>query len=516
MQTRHLLALVLLSALCSACGEHEAGIARAAERPASLCEHPTLGPLTPGTRLLLPLTSRSEVVPLAPMAGTTLALELPGAQGGQLRLTTLRHGDSEQVLETESGLVIVGPPTLAHRVDGAEPTRLARQDSHAAVGAMTLHAPAGDWGALVLIPTHAGTLRTGRRELAVGRGTRAAAVVLAPAPVTALEATVPVDHAFYTERVRPARLPRLGSWRAARFERGALRVDLSDEPALEDGETLTLVLEVVEPPRVGAVAREAAAPGPAGRRPWLTDVTRAAGIEVVHLEGPDLQLDIRPTMGPGAAWGDFNGDGHPDLFLVQGAGRPEQEPLPHRLYLGDGAGGFRDATEGAGLGAGDAGMGALALDVEGDGDLDLYLANRGRDRLLLGRGDGTFEEASALLPDLELWSASACAADYDGDGDLDLYVTSYLEYDPSLMPPEDAARWRCCRTSSPDSATSCCATTWRAASWPSRRSPWSSGSTTRRPAWSARPRRTPRGWACRRCGGTSTAMATRTSTSPTT
>jgi hypothetical protein len=440
MQTRHALVLVLLSALSSACGERESGVARAAERPASLCEHPVWGPLTPGTRLLLPLTSRSEVVPLAPMEGTTLTLELPGAQGGQLRLTTLRHRDDEQVLETESGLVVAGPPTLAHRVEGAEPTRLARQDSHAAAGTMTLHAPAGDWEALVVLPTHAGMLRTGQRELSVGRGARAAAVVLAPAPSTVLEASVPVDHAFYTDRVRPARLPRLGSWLQTRFERGALRVDLAGEPPLEEGETLTLVLEVVEPPRMGAVPRESAAPAPAARRAWLTDVTRTAGIEVVHLEGPDLQLDIRPTMGPGAAWGDFNGDGHPDLFLVQGAGRPEQEPLPHRLYLGDGTGSFRDATEGAGLGSGDAGMGALAFDAEGDGDLDLYLANRGRDRLLLGRGDGTFEEASALLPDLELWSAAACAADYDGDGDLDLYVTSYLEYDPSLMPPENAAR----------------------------------------------------------------------------
>mgnify|MGYP002830125207 CR=1 FL=1 len=104
--------------------------------------------------------------------------------------------------------------------------------------------------------------------------------------------------------------------------------------------------------------------GVKGRRPWLRDVAREVGIELVHLEGPDLQVDIRPTMGPGAAWGDFDENGHPDLVLVQGAGRPEQDPLPHRLFLSDGEGGFRDASEGSGLGAGDAGMGALAFDAD--------------------------------------------------------------------------------------------------------------------------------------------------------
>jgi len=436
MQLRPVLAGTLAGLLLASCAPEPAEVL-AAEGARIAPVHPELGPLTPGTRLVLPLTSRSEVVPLAPIEGMALELQLAGAQGGLLRFMTVRHADDEQVLETPDGLVITGPPTLAAAVTGGEATLLARQDGHAAAGALDLQAPPGRWNALVLVAGAPGAVTASDQRSVLGRGARAAAVLLSPGATTRVEAAAPLDHAYYVERLRPVRLPRLGSWTSARFERGALSLDLSDQSILEEGESLTIVADVVEPPRVAGRAIEA---GATGRRPWLRNVAREVGIELVHLEGPDLQVDIRPTMGPGAAWGDFDGNGHPDLVLVQGAGRPEQDPLPHRLFLSDGEGGFRDASQGSGLGAGDAGMGALAFDADGDGHLDLYLANQGRDRLLLGRGDGTFSEASDLLPDLELWSAAACAADYDGDGDLDVYVTSYLEYDPSLMPPEDAER----------------------------------------------------------------------------
>ena len=170
----------------------------------------------------------------------------------------------------------------------------------------------------------------------------------------------------------------------------------------------------------------------------LVEVTRSAGLaSYTHAEGPREQLDIRPTMGPGAAWGDVNEDGALDLVLLQGAGREGCEALRDRLFLGNGDGTFEDGTLRAGLGRGDAGMGALLVDLNGDGHLDLYCANYGPDRLFLGAGDGTFSEAEGVLPALSLWSASVIAGDPDGDGDLDLYVTSYLDYDLEKMPPAD-------------------------------------------------------------------------------
>ncbi|MEM6672705.1 MAG: FG-GAP-like repeat-containing protein [Planctomycetota bacterium] len=176
----------------------------------------------------------------------------------------------------------------------------------------------------------------------------------------------------------------------------------------------------------------------------LREVTIEAGLgSYVHFEGPAEQLDIRPTMGPGAAWGDVDGDADLDLVLLQGGGREGCEPLADRLFLNDGDGTFTDATASAGLGRGDAGMGALLIDLDGDADLDLYCANYGLDRLFLNDGDGTFTEATDLLPGHELWSASVAAADPDGDGDLDLYVTSYLDYDPEKMPPaEELGRYQ--------------------------------------------------------------------------
>ncbi|MEM1447976.1 MAG: CRTAC1 family protein [Planctomycetota bacterium] len=176
----------------------------------------------------------------------------------------------------------------------------------------------------------------------------------------------------------------------------------------------------------------------------LVEATLGAGLGgYVHFEGDREQLDIRPTMGPGAAWGDVNGDGALDLVLLQGGGRAGCDPLADRLYLNDGDGTFTDATAESGLGSGDAGMGALLVDVDGDADLDLYCANYGLDRLFLNDGDGTFTDATGLLPGHDLWSASVTAADPDGDGDLDLYVTSYLDYDPAKMPPaEELGRYQ--------------------------------------------------------------------------
>jgi hypothetical protein len=227
---------------------------------------------------------------------------------------------------------------------------------------------------------------------------------------------------------------------------------------LEEGETLGFVLRpgvrgrAADPASVETARSRDHAPRALVRRPTvdltrftaadspesLVEVTRSAGLAAyTHAEGPREQLDIRPTMGPGAAWGDVNEDGALDLVLLQGAGRAGCQPLSDRLFLGRGDGTFEDGTARAGLGRGDAGMGALLVDLNGDGHLDLYCANYGRDRLFLGAGDGTFAEAEGVLPALSLWSASVIAGDPDGDGDLDLYVTSYLDYDLEKMPPAD-------------------------------------------------------------------------------
>ncbi|MBL8858764.1 MAG: CRTAC1 family protein [Planctomycetes bacterium] len=174
------------------------------------------------------------------------------------------------------------------------------------------------------------------------------------------------------------------------------------------------------------------------------DVTQAVGVDMVHMEGPDLQLDIRPTMGPGAAWGDIDGDGWVDLFLVQGAGRPGSNVPTSRMYKNRGDGTFEDVTKACGLALRGAGMAALFFDADGDGDLDLFVANYGRNRLMSNDGRGRFSDISESVGlQSDRWHAGVCAADWDRDGDLDLYVTSYLHYDETQMPTiEELGRYR--------------------------------------------------------------------------
>ena len=136
-------------------------------------------------------------------------------------------------------------------------------------------------------------------------------------------------------------------------------------------------------------------------------------------------------LGGGAAVVDTDHDGDLDLYLVQGGSSGD------RLYRNDTEPGepfrFTDVTEDAGLPAlpqvpGYQGMGVAVGDVDGDGDPDLYVTAHGPDRLLVNRGDGTFQdrtEASGL--DLPTWSTAATFFDADGDGDLDLFVAGYVK-----------------------------------------------------------------------------------------
>ena len=89
--------------------------------------------------------------------------------------------------------------------------------------------------------------------------------------------------------------------------------------------------------------------------------------------------------------------------------------------------GYRDRAAAV---AGDSGygMGAAAGDFDGDGHTDLYLTNWGANVLLRNNGDGTFDDVTARtgVGD-ESWSTAAVWIDIDADADLDLYVTNYLD-----------------------------------------------------------------------------------------
>jgi hypothetical protein len=177
----------------------------------------------------------------------------------------------------------------------------------------------------------------------------------------------------------------------------------------------------------------------------FTDVTSEAGISFIHFDGT-RSTQLPEDMGSGAAFGDYDDDGRPDLFLVNVSGpltRSKEErrlsPATNRLYHNEGGGRFRDATEASGLGAAMIGMGAAWGDWNDDGLLDLVVSGFGELRLYRNEGGGRFEdatEASGLTPFQGFWSGVSWA-DYDSDGDLDLYVCGYVQY---RYRSEDAAR----------------------------------------------------------------------------
>ena len=92
---------------------------------------------------------------------------------------------------------------------------------------------------------------------------------------------------------------------------------------------------------------------------------------------------------------------------------------------------FRDVTDAAGVGDDGYGMGVAVGDYDNDGHIDLYVTCVGSNVLYRNNGDGTFTNVTASAgADDQRWSTSASFLDYDRDGDLDLFVANYVDFAP--------------------------------------------------------------------------------------
>ncbi len=184
----------------------------------------------------------------------------------------------------------------------------------------------------------------------------------------------------------------------------------------------------------------------------FTDATQAAGI-------------AETCWGLAGAWGDYDGDGDPDVYVGNEFGT-------NALYRNNGDGTFTDVAAPAGVLDRGAAMGVAWGDVDNDGDLDLFVANmyansrwalvhpefpppvpwyfgwvpradvdaitdevtRGNS-LLRNNGDGTFSDVSdaAGVRDGQ-WGWGAEFVDYDNDGWLDVFATNGFVTGPN---PDD-------------------------------------------------------------------------------
>jgi len=162
------------------------------------------------------------------------------------------------------------------------------------------------------------------------------------------------------------------------------------------------------------------------------DITQKAGIHFVHNNAAFGKKYLPETMGPGAAFIDYDNDGWPDIFIVNGMdwpGHASKHSTP-KLYHNNHDGTFTDVTHKAGLDVEMFGMGVAVGDYDNDGYDDLFVTALGQSRLFHNNGNGTFTDVTqkaGLLGPKE-FSTSAAWVDYDRDGKLDLVVANYVQW----------------------------------------------------------------------------------------
>ncbi len=162
----------------------------------------------------------------------------------------------------------------------------------------------------------------------------------------------------------------------------------------------------------------------------FTDVTQAAGIKFTHNAGRTGKKWLPETMGSGCAFFDADGDGWPDILLING-----KDLIPHgrkthaALYRNNHNGTFTDITAGSGLDIDIYGIGVAIADYDNDGRDDVYITALGGDHLFHNEGNGKFRDVtkgSGL--NNAAFASSAAWFDYDRDGKADLVVANYVQW----------------------------------------------------------------------------------------
>jgi enediyne biosynthesis protein E4 len=166
------------------------------------------------------------------------------------------------------------------------------------------------------------------------------------------------------------------------------------------------------------------------------NAAESAGVHFVLDNHPTPQKHLIESMAGGVAAFDYNGDGLTDIFFTNGASLPSlQKDSPkyfNRLFRNAGGMRFTDVTEEAGVAGVGYSMGAAAGDYDNDGHVDLFVAGVFQNTLYHNQGDGHFEDVTQKAGiKSDKWSVAAGWFDYNNDGLLDLFVVNYASWSPS-------------------------------------------------------------------------------------
>ena len=194
----------------------------------------------------------------------------------------------------------------------------------------------------------------------------------------------------------------------------------------------------------GAAAVIPKFPAPA---PWsdlhisFVDVAKQAGLNAKTIFGGENKNKyLLETTGCGVAFYDYDNDGWPDIFLVNGSrleGFPKGEEPHCHLFKNNRDGTFTDVTQKAGLAHAGWGQGVCVGDYDNDGYDDLFVTYFGKNVLYHNNGDGTFADVTdkaGVGGNGKRWNTGCAFLDYDRDGRLDLFVANYIDMDLATAP----------------------------------------------------------------------------------
>jgi hypothetical protein len=176
------------------------------------------------------------------------------------------------------------------------------------------------------------------------------------------------------------------------------------------------------------------------------DVAAQSGLNAKTIFGGEGKNKyLLETTGSGVAFYDYDHDGWLDIFLVNGwrleGFAKTNEPTCH-LFKNNRDGTFTDVTMKAGLARSGWGQGCCVGDYDNDGHDDLFVSYYGQNALFHNNGNGTFTDVTAkagLTQSKTRWNSGCAFLDYDRDGHLDLFIVNYIDLDLKTAPTPESA-----------------------------------------------------------------------------